>query len=248
MAVPGSFIKLDRGIMSWRWYANANTFRVFVHLLLTANFAQSDFETVTVGRGEAVTSYERLSHELHLSIQQVRTAVSHLKATGELTVRRYSKFQVIRIVNYDIYQGRSARISTDTRQADGSLSAGRQQYNKNIINKEGKNNNLIYEAPEKRQFGRFGNVYLGEAELEELESEYPGKVETAIEFLDSYIEEDSARKEKYLGKNHALVMRRWVFSAVGGRKPSKVRSVSGGERLDFNFDDICEKPDDLSKS
>lgn len=104
MAEPTTFIKLDRNILDWRWYKNANTMRVFLHLLINANVTDNDFETITIHRGEVAASYKSIADALVLSVQEVRTAIKHLKSTGELTVTKYSKFQVFSIVRYSSYQ------------------------------------------------------------------------------------------------------------------------------------------------
>lgn len=106
MAKKSTFIKLDRNITRWRWYTDPNTFRVFIHLLLNANVTDGDFEHITVHRGELVTSYPKLSKDLSISIQSVRTAISHLISTEEVTVKTGPKYSVISILNYDSYQSR----------------------------------------------------------------------------------------------------------------------------------------------
>ena len=123
------FIKLDRKLLSWRWYHDANTTRVFIHLLLTANIQENDFENVKIKRGELATSYESLASALNLSVKNVRTAINHLKATGEVAGKQYPKFQVISIKNYDAYQ-RDGRVA-------GTQTAGKRQASgNNIRNKE----------------------------------------------------------------------------------------------------------------
>ena len=104
MAEKSTYIKLDRNIMKWRWYQNGNTVRVFLHLLINANVVPHDFENITVERGSVVTSYDHMADELNLSKQSVRTAILRLKETGTITTKRYSKFQLITIVNYNYYQ------------------------------------------------------------------------------------------------------------------------------------------------
>lgn len=104
MANPGGFIKLHRSFLKWEWYTDLNTKIVFIHLLLTANFEDKFSHGILVRRGETITSYVSLSTSLRLSERQARTAITHLKATGEVTVKRYSKFSLITIVNYDKYQ------------------------------------------------------------------------------------------------------------------------------------------------
>ena len=106
MAEKSTFIKLDRNISKWRWYQNANTFRVFVHLLLKANIENHEFEQTIVNRGELATSYNSIANDLKLTVKEVRVAINHLKRTGEVAVRIYPKYQVISVLEYDTYQSK----------------------------------------------------------------------------------------------------------------------------------------------
>ena len=135
------FILLYRQITEWEWYQNPNTFRVFLHCLLKANYTDGKFEGIPVMRGQFVTSLPNLSKQTKLSIQQVRTALDHLKSTGEITDKAYSKFRVITIVKYDQYQKDNRQDnsqSTGNQQASNRQSTGNQQQYK-------KNNNVIKE-------------------------------------------------------------------------------------------------------
>lgn len=114
MAEKSTFIKLDRNIQNWRWYQCPNTFRVFVHILLNANVETHDFMNTTIHRGEMATSYAKLGDALNLTGQQVRTAISHLKSTEEITVKQHSKFLIISVLNYAKYQDKI----TGNQQAD----------------------------------------------------------------------------------------------------------------------------------
>lgn len=44
MANKGNYIIIHRRIMDWEWYRNGNTFRVFMHCLLRANWKEGRFE------------------------------------------------------------------------------------------------------------------------------------------------------------------------------------------------------------
>ena len=148
MAEKSTFIKLDRNIMKWRWYQNGNTVRVFLHLLLNANVVPHDFENITIKRGALATSYESLANSLNLSIQEVRTALGHLKSTGTITSKKYRRFQVITIVNYSYYQGQSTVTGSVYQHSSNSLSTFNQQQYKNI--KNDKNEKNIYSPSEKK--------------------------------------------------------------------------------------------------
>ena len=79
-----------------------------------------------------------LFRSLGLSIKNVRTALDHLKSTGELADWHDSKIRMITVVNYERYQSNGSlngSLSAGNRQATGRQPAGdRQQYknNKNI--------------------------------------------------------------------------------------------------------------------
>jgi hypothetical protein len=132
MADKSTFIKLDRNITKWRWYKNGNTMRVFLHLLIEANIEPHPFENIVINRGELATSYDKIANTLNLTNQQVRTAIQHLKSTGEITTKKYPKFQVISIVGYSYYQDKSTGKSTGKQQSINSQSTGKQQQLKNI--------------------------------------------------------------------------------------------------------------------
>lgn len=140
----GGWIKLSRKMLDWRWYQDSNTMRLFVHLLLKANIEVSHYKTTTVHRGELVTSCAQLASELSLSERNIRTALAHLKATGEVSVKWHSKFIVISIENYSAYQGSRQATEESTAEAteESSVRQPRRQvqnlpYYKELKNKEG---------------------------------------------------------------------------------------------------------------
>lgn len=132
MAEPTTYIKLDRNLLRWRWYKDSNTTRVFIHLLLTANYGDLDFENITVKRGQSVISYKSLAEELGISYKSARTALEHLKQTGEVATKIYSKYQVVTLLNYDKYQS----IGQSERQSNGRQTAGKGQQEKKERKKE----------------------------------------------------------------------------------------------------------------
>lgn len=99
------WIKLHRKITKWDWYTNANTFRLFVHLLITANSKKDDWKGIVINRGECITGRKILSDELQISEQEIRTSLQHLKATNEITIKSTNKYSIITVCNYEEYQG-----------------------------------------------------------------------------------------------------------------------------------------------
>lgn len=128
MAETSTFVKLDRNILKWRWYKDETTFRLFVHLIINANISDCGFEKITVRRGQLVTSYPHLAYDLGVSVKKIRTALNHLKETGEVAVSSCSKYSVITVLNYDKYQsnGQSNGQPEGSQRADKGQSKGRQ--------------------------------------------------------------------------------------------------------------------------
>lgn len=91
-------------MLNWEWYKNANTMRLFIHLLLNANWKEGKFEGQIVPRGSLITGRKKLAEELNLSEQMIRTALNNLKSTKEITITSAKKFSIIMINNYELYQ------------------------------------------------------------------------------------------------------------------------------------------------
>jgi len=98
------YVRLYRSLLNGEWYTHAKTKSVFLHLILTANYEPKKWRGITVERGQRVYSSQKLADELHVSRQTIRTAISHLLSTGEITNQTTSKYSVITIKNYDSYQ------------------------------------------------------------------------------------------------------------------------------------------------
>jgi hypothetical protein len=98
------FIKLHRKILDWEWYNDINATRLFLHLLLTANFEDKKWRGVEVRRGQLITSINNLSKDTGLSTRQTRTALNKLKSSNELAIKATSQFTMLELINYGSYQ------------------------------------------------------------------------------------------------------------------------------------------------
>lgn len=135
--LKNGYIKLHRSILEWEWYKSSNTFIVFMHLLLTANFEQKRFQGEIIQIGERVASYASLSEETGLSIQSIRTAIKRLKSTGEITSRTNRQYTIFTVVNYSQYQG----IQQEEQQTDNNQITNEKQANNEQITNERQTNN-----------------------------------------------------------------------------------------------------------
>lgn len=122
------YIKISRKFLNWRWYDEDTTFRVFMHLLMTANYEDKKWNKITVKRGQRITSYRMLSFELKKSINTVKLHLERLVNTGEITIKSTNNYTIITIPNYSQYQdgltvsGSVSDSVSDT--GSGSVSGG----------------------------------------------------------------------------------------------------------------------------
>lgn len=98
------YIRLDRTILNWEWYTDVNTFKLFLHILLKANEETGQRGGISIPRGAVAISYQELSEETGLSVQNIRTSLKRMKKTGELEVESRGKFSIITVKNHDRYQ------------------------------------------------------------------------------------------------------------------------------------------------
>ena len=101
------FIKLHRKLLGWEWYDDPNTIRLFFHLLLRVNWEEKSWRGKKVKPGQLVTSREHLAVELNLGTQSIRTSLSKLKSTNEITIETTNNYTLISIVKWGDYQDKS---------------------------------------------------------------------------------------------------------------------------------------------
>ena len=107
------WVKLHRRITDWEWYQDANTFRVFMHLMATANHETNKWQGVTIDKGQLITSPDKIATALKLSRQQVRTSLTKLKSTSEITIKTTNKYTVVTLCQWESYQGKDDLSPTE---------------------------------------------------------------------------------------------------------------------------------------
>lgn len=140
MNIDNGFITLHRKIMQWEWYTDNNTRGLFIHLLLIANHKETKWRGEVIRRGQVLTGLDSLSKSTGLSIQEIRTSLSKLKSTGEITNKSTNKYRVITINNYNSYQS----VSDNKQQANQQTtqqSSNKQSTAYNNDNNDNKFNN-----------------------------------------------------------------------------------------------------------
>ena len=104
MSETNTYIKLFRKLLTWEWYGDTNTVRVFLHILLRANYEPSRYKGHEIPAGSCVFGRQKWAKELGLSERQIRTAINHLKSTNEVTIKATNKFSVIHVEKWEFWQ------------------------------------------------------------------------------------------------------------------------------------------------
>lgn len=136
----GNYIKLNRKILEWGWYTDTNTFKLFLHLLLSANYKDGEFLGIQIKRGQALKSISKLSVETGLTVQNVRTAINHLKSTREITCHSTKYGQLITVEKYALYQSNEYVSNT---QPNRELTSNQQGANRELTSNQQCANNIL---------------------------------------------------------------------------------------------------------
>lgn len=136
------FIKLSRNILDWQWYTDSNVCRLYIHILLKANFKRNNWQGIEINVGEFVTSVEKLHIEIGISIQSVRTALIKLKDTGYISLKPTNRFTLIKLNNSEVF---TLEFNFSNKQTTKLKTNGQQTSNNQITttNKEKKEKNNI---------------------------------------------------------------------------------------------------------
>ncbi len=209
------YIKLYRQFENWEWYKDINTKTVFLDLLLRACYEDTEYQGMTLKKGQLITSINEIALRTNLSVQNVRTSLAKLKSTSELTSTSTSELTskltrnktLITITNWAKFQFCERELtSTPTSKINKNQQANQQVIN-TLKEKEIKNinniNNNISAKPPKHKHGEFNNVLLTDEEVEKLKAQLPN--------FDKNLETFSGRlaMKNYRYKSHYLAMLNW---------------------------------------
>ena len=210
------YIRLFRKMVNWEWYTDVNTKVLFLHCLLRANWKSGSWKGIQYERGQFITSLNTLATETGLSIKMVRTALSHLIMTGEVTSEGQGKgkaqYRIITVLNYDSYQI-TGKQKASKGQDTGKAGANKGQEYKNIKNsKEDKEEReepaLTPVKTYRYKTGKYENVYLSSEEASKLVKEF-GEVlvSSTIESLSEYMK---THKTNYQDDGHYALICKWI--------------------------------------
>lgn len=85
------FVKLSDNLQSWAWYGDNNTLLVYIRLLVGAVWHETEFQNVTLHKGQIATTLPKIAKENGITERQARTVLERLKSTGRVSVKTTSR-------------------------------------------------------------------------------------------------------------------------------------------------------------
>ena len=204
-----SYIKLFRKFKEWEWYDDINTKVLFLHLLLSVNYKDKKWKGQEIKKGEIITSLNHLAEETKLTKQQIRTSLSKLKSTQEITYKSTHSYTHITLVNWGKYQCGEENIT--------------QQITHKSTNEQHSDNTAITLTKErKKEIKEENNIcrYVEEAFARTLN---PIEYETIESWLDKYTEEEIKKAIDIAYINNARTLN-YIKTVLFSKKPQTVPS------------------------
>jgi biotin operon repressor len=178
------WVKFHRKIEEWEWYKDANTFRLFFHLVMKANHKEGRWQGILVLRGQHITSSDGLANELGLTRQQIRTSLNKLKSTNEITIKTTSKYSLVTVANYSLYQANEEEVTNKTtNNITNEQPTDNQQVTTNKNDKKNKKEKKLVSPPHRK----VQHLTINVDEYNELCDKY-GKnvVDRKLDYCDNY--------------------------------------------------------------
>ena len=181
-------------------------FRVWIQLLLMANHSNRKVifgnQTIELKAGELITGREELAKKCNITSSKVERILKRLKIEQQIEQQTCSKGRLITIQNWKQYQ---ITEQQSEQQVNNERTTSEQRANTNKNDKNVKNERIIKEnIKEKKYYGEFKNVLLGDEELEKLKNKFID-YELRIEKLSNYI---ASKGVKY--KSHYATILSWA--------------------------------------
>lgn len=203
-ADASGFVKLDRKILNWEWWDDMNVFRLFVTILLMANWEDKSWHGREIKRGQLFTSISSLSKKSGLTVKQTRVALNKLIRTREVASERASNGTLLTVVNYDVYQSdkkKRANKRASNRANEGQTKGKRGATTKEVIRS---NKEVIKEQQEQVRGGGPAAIDLNEVlSLDDIVS--LGREYQNVDSLIREVEDDVNRKGKRIRNPYGYV-------------------------------------------
>lgn len=220
------YIKLDRKILKWEWWSDINTYRLFSYMLIVAYWKSGSYKGKDIPRGSFPASVSELSRETNLTENEIRTAIKHLKSTGEITSKAYNKFTVFTIKNYDLYQSDNEQnYNQITCEITSKAQTDNEQLTNLPIKKECKKETMEEDKKENKKEDNTPHISPSRGEEDKPKRKSKEKLPTVYYPNDEFL--DSAFKEFLVMRNK--IKKPLATKQALTRMMNRINKLSGGD-------------------
>lgn len=114
MQGENGYVRDYRSTVDWEWFTDPKTAHLWEYIRLRVNYEPSRFRGITIRRGEMLESIPTIAKNTGLTEKSVRTALNHLKSTGEVACKRTRYGLLIYAIKYAFFQSREPEKGTLT--------------------------------------------------------------------------------------------------------------------------------------
>ena len=98
------WMKLYYSLLDWEWIKCPEMVCLWINLLLRASNTTRKERWMTIRRGQVVTSRSQLAKQCGISEQSVRTCITRLISSKQITISSTKQATIITICKFDKYQ------------------------------------------------------------------------------------------------------------------------------------------------
>lgn len=153
MREVGGYVKLHRSFLDWEWYDDDDCVKLFLHLLMIANWQETKWHGQSLPAGSKIISQVELAARFGWSRQKMGRTLDKLKSTGEVICKAGTKWTLVALVNWAKYQSddqQSGHEPGTKRAPSGHETGTKRAQNKKGRREEGKNVNTPIGVSERR--------------------------------------------------------------------------------------------------
>ena len=100
----GNFIKLNRQLLEWRYWYSETAVKLWILILMKANWKDGWFMGDRIPRGSLATSIASLADECGKSPTTIKKWLSRFEEDGQITRRVTNRYTQITVINYGFFQ------------------------------------------------------------------------------------------------------------------------------------------------
>lgn len=133
----GGWIKTHRKILNKGFWKKSQYVHLWFHLLLNSNHKTNEFvwngRTIILKEGQFITGRKQLSEETGIPETTIERILSFFEKEAQIGQQKTTKFRLITIINWKIYQNMDNRRTTDGQQTDTNKNYKKYKNDKNYL-------------------------------------------------------------------------------------------------------------------